>query len=129
MRDMTLPYDDLPDLQTPPAGAEHVTIAFSGAYGGRTIDFRALAAEGIGLHGRLDAYADGVVRFADDLADNVAKGDAYYLELLDMADAYVERNALDLPQEPEARELGPLPAAVTDPVLELDLAAAGVSRK
>jgi len=115
------------DLQTPPAGAEHVTIAFSGAYGGRTIDFRALAAEGIGLHGRLASYADGVVRFADDLAANVAEGDRYYLELLELADAYVERNGLDLPAEPAARELGPLPASVTDPVLELDLAAEGVS--
>src|SRR5215475_4653303 len=32
------------DLTTPPAGAEHVTIAVSGAYGGNTVDFRTLAA-------------------------------------------------------------------------------------
>ena len=115
------------DLQTPPAGAEHVTIAFSGAYGGRTIDFRTLAAEGIALHGRAESYADGVLRFADDLAANVVEGDRFYLELLDDADAYVARNGLDLPEEPEARLLGPLPACVTEPVLELDLAAAGVT--
>lgn len=114
------------DLQTPPVGAEHVTIAFSGAYGGRTIDFRDLVAEGIALYGRAESYSDGVVRFASDLADNIAYGDEYYLELLDMADAYVARNGLDLPEEPQARALGPLPACVTQPVLELDLAAAGV---
>jgi putative flavoprotein involved in K+ transport len=115
------------DMQTPPAGAEHVTIAFSGAYGGRTIDFRTLAAEGITLHGRAASYADGVMRFDDDLAANIAEGDRFYLEMLDLADAYAARNGLGLPEEPSARELGPLPASVTDPMLELDLAAAGIT--
>ncbi len=115
------------DLQTPPAGAEHVTIAFSGAYGGRTIDFRDLVAEGMVVHGRAESYADGVVHFAPDLAESIAHGDAYYLDLLDQADAYVERNGLDLPEEPQARLLGPLPACITEPVLELNLAAAGVT--
>ncbi|MGI9117903.1 MAG: flavin-containing monooxygenase [Gaiellales bacterium] len=115
------------DLTTPPAGAEHVTIAFSGAYGGRTIDFRVLAAEGIRLHGRAASYADGVLRFADDLPASIAEGDRFYLDLLDQADAFAERNGLDLPEEPAARDLGPLPADVVHPVLELDLAAAGVS--
>ncbi|MGI9188168.1 MAG: flavin-containing monooxygenase [Gaiellales bacterium] len=114
------------DLQTPPAGAEHVTIAFSGAYGGRTIDYRVLAAEGMRLHGRLDGYADGVVRFAPDLPASIAEGDRFYLELLDQCDAYVARNGLDLPEEREARVLGPLPPDVTELVLELDLAEEGI---
>jgi putative flavoprotein involved in K+ transport len=114
------------DLETPPAGAEHVTIAVSGARGGHTVDFRALAAGGIRLVGMTASYRDGVLRFAPDLRDNLARGDASYLALLDAADAYVERNGLDLPPEPGARELGPDPACVTDPLLELDLAAAGV---
>jgi putative flavoprotein involved in K+ transport len=49
------------------------------------------------------------------------------MSLLDEADAYVNRNGLDLPEEPEARILGPVPACVTDPVLALDLAGAEVS--
>lgn len=114
------------DAETPPRGAEHVTIAVSGARGGHTVDFRALAALGITLVGRTGAYADGTIHFRPDLGANIAAGDANYLSLLDEADAYVERNGLDLPEEPEARELGPDPACVTDPLLELDLAAAGV---
>ena len=114
------------DMQTPAEGAEHVTIAFSGAYGGRTVDFRALAAEGIALHGRATGYADGVVRFADDLAANIVEGDRVYLDLLDQADVFAERNGLGLPDDPAAREIGPLPAAAMDPVRELDLAAAGI---
>ena len=115
------------DAETPPAGAEHVTIAVSGARGGHTVDFRALAALGITLVGMTSAYAGGKLSFATDLAKNIAAGDENYLALLDEADAYVTRNGLDLPEEPSARELGPDPDCVTDPVLELDLAAAGVT--
>jgi putative flavoprotein involved in K+ transport len=115
------------DLATPGAGAEHVTIAVSGADGGRTIDFRELAEEGITLVGRTGGFADGVVRFNPDLAANIAAGDANYLSVLDEADAYITRNGLDLPEEPEARVFGPAPESVTNPILELDLAAAGVT--
>lgn len=115
------------DAETPPAGAEHVTIAVSGARGGHTVDFRALAGLGITLVGMTGAYAEGKLSFATDLAKNIAAGDENYLALLDEADAYVARNGLDLPEEPSARDLGPDPACVTDPVLELDLAAAGVT--
>jgi len=62
-----------------------------------------------------------------DDADNIARGDANYLSLLDEADAFVARNGLDLPEEPEAHELGPSPDCVTDPLLELNLAEAGVT--
>ncbi|MFD0327462.1 flavin-containing monooxygenase [Streptacidiphilus monticola] len=103
------------DAETPPQGAEHVTIAVSGARGGHTVDFRTLAAEGIELVGLTSSYADGVLRFAPDLADNIAAGDAKYLALLRAADAYVERNGLDLPEEPEAHLLGPEPDCVKDP--------------
>jgi putative flavoprotein involved in K+ transport len=115
------------DAETPPLGAEHVTIAVSGARDGHTVDFRALAAQGITLVGRTTSFDDGTLRFAPNLREDIANGDANYLELLDDADAYIARNGLDLPEEPDARVLGPDPDCVTDPVLEIDLAAAGVT--
>ena len=115
------------DMATPPAGAEHVTIAVSGAHGGQTVDFRNLAADGINLRGRTVGFDAGVVSFAPDLAESISAGDANYLSVLDEADAYITRNGLDLPDEPAARHLGPLPTAATEPVLTLDLAAAGVT--
>jgi putative flavoprotein involved in K+ transport len=115
------------DATTPPQGAEHVTIAVSGADGGHTVDFRDLAARGVQLVGRSASYADGVMRFSPDLAANIATGDANYLSVLDLADAYVARTGVDLPEEPDARLLGPLPASVTEPTLALDLASAGVT--
>ena len=115
------------DAAAPPAGAEHVTIAVSGAHGGQTVDFRRLAAQGMTLVGRTESCIDGVVTFAPDLAANIAQGDANYLSLLDEADAYIARNGLDLPEEPEARSIEADPACITDPVLDLDLARAGIT--
>jgi putative flavoprotein involved in K+ transport len=114
------------DMETPKAGTEHVTIAVSGANGGRTVDFRRLAQDGMTLLGRTVDFADGTMRFAPDLADNIAAGDANYLSVLDEADAFIARNRLDLPEEPEARIIGPNPDCVRDPILALDLADAGV---
>ncbi|WP_067708121.1 flavin-containing monooxygenase [Nocardia yamanashiensis] len=111
----------------PPLGAEHVTIAVSGARGGHTVDFRALAADGITLWGTATGFADGVLRFGSDLRTNIENGDANYLSMLAEADEYVARNGLDLPEEPGAHVLGPLPRCVTDPAAELVLAGAGVT--
>ncbi|TGV75969.1 FAD-dependent oxidoreductase, partial [Mesorhizobium sp. M00.F.Ca.ET.149.01.1.1] len=115
------------DLETPGPGTEHVTIAVSGARGGETIDFRRLAAQGLTLVGMTKTYRDGVMSFAPDLAKNIARGDANLMSLLDEADAYVARNGLDLPEEPAARRIDPDPDCVTNPILNLDLAEAGVA--
>lgn len=115
------------DLETPGPGTEHVTIAVSGARGGETIDFRRLAAEGLTLVGMTKTYQDGVMSFAPDLAKNIARGDASLMSLLDEADAYVERNGLDLPEEPDLRKIDSDPECVTNPILKLDLAEAGVA--
>lgn len=115
------------DATAPPAGAEHVTIAVSGARGGHTVDFRALATSGITLVGRATTFKGGTMHFAPDLCANIAHGDANYLSLLDEADAYVQRNGLDLPAEPTARTERPDPTCMTDPVLELDLTEAGIT--
>ncbi|WP_404940709.1 flavin-containing monooxygenase [Pseudomonas putida] len=108
-------------------GKEHVTIAVSGARGGHTVDFRRLAHQGITLVGLTRAFDQGVVSFEANLAENIARGDENYLALLDAADDYIARNGLDLPEEPEARHMLPDPQCLTQPILELDLAKAGVS--
>lgn len=108
-------------------GREHVTIAVSGAHGGRTVDFRGLAHRGMTLVGLTQAFNGAVASFQPNLAENLARGDDNYKALLDAADAYIERNGLDLPEEPEARHTFPDPDCVTNPILELDLVKAGVT--
>ncbi|WP_322364014.1 NAD(P)/FAD-dependent oxidoreductase [Pseudomonas sp. Teo4] len=115
------------DAETVKKGREHVTIAVSGARGGNTIDFRGLAHQGMTLVGLTKSVENGVVSFHSDLCANLAAGDENYLWLLDAADAYIESNGLDLPEEPEARAKYPDPECVTDPILELNLAEAGIN--
>lgn len=115
------------DMATPTAGAEHVTIAVSGMNGGRTVDFRDLAARGIQLLGLTESFKDGVMTFAPDLEKNIARGDANFLSVLAEADEFIARNGLDLPEERDAHNLGPMPDAAINPTLELELAAAGIT--
>jgi putative flavoprotein involved in K+ transport len=99
----------------------------SGAHGGHTIDFRLLATKGMTLLGRTEACSRGVMRFAPDLLQNLGKGDANLLSVLDEADAYVARNGLELPEEPQARRTVRDADCVKNPILSLDLAGAGIA--
>lgn len=108
-------------------GREHVTIAVSGVRGGHTIDFRRLAARGMILAGRAEAYAGGSISFAPDLVGNLDRGDLNLRSVLDEADAYVVRNGLDLPEEPEARAIVPDSDCIANPISTLDLAKAGIA--
>ncbi|WP_368621224.1 flavin-containing monooxygenase [Paraburkholderia sp. BR13444] len=115
------------DKEVAVPGREHVTIAVSGAYGGQTIDFRRLAHRGMTLVGTTKSFANRVVTFEPDLAVNLKRGDEYLMSLLDTADDYIERNGVDLPEDPDARLIPPDPECVTHPLPDLDLHKAGVS--
>ena len=115
------------DMAAPAPGTEHVTISVSGARGGSTMDFRRLGGEGVTLAGLTNGFKDGKLSFAEDLRENIASGDANYLSVLDMADAYVARTGIDLPEEPEARETFPDPDSLINPLTCIDLNAQGVN--
>ncbi|MCR4457356.1 MULTISPECIES: NAD(P)/FAD-dependent oxidoreductase [unclassified Pseudescherichia] len=106
---------------------EHVAFAVSGYEGGKTVDFRRLAHMGITLVGITQSWDNGVLHFAKGLAENIADGDKAYFDVLRDADAYIERNGLDLPPEPQAWELLPDPACLLTPLTQLDMAAAGIT--
>lgn len=108
---------------TPEQRTSRVNPAITGAYGGYTIDFRRLAADGITLTGRVKAARDGILDIAPDLTESLAEGDASYAFFLDMLDAYVERHDLNLPVEPAARTVLADPPCVAVPLRTLDLAA------
>ena len=99
----------------------HTTIAVSGADGGSTVDFRKLANKGLTLLGVTEKFDDGVLTFKNNLTENISEGDKNYLSILDLADAYVDRNGLDLPLDPEAREIGPDPECIVRPIRSIDL--------
>jgi len=105
---------------------KHVAFAVSGYEGGKTVDFRRLAHAGITVLGMTRSHENGVLRFEDDLARNIVQGDEDYFEVLREADAYVMRNGLPLPLEPDAWKLLEDPECIKKPVLDLDLAKAGI---
>jgi putative flavoprotein involved in K+ transport len=112
-------------------------LVHSGAYGGHTIDFRDFAAKGMVLLGHAlsptaqspthEATANGVMRFAPDLIDSLAHGDAAYHAFMDRIDAHIARKGLDLPPDPDARQTSPEPPGLRDPITEIDLRQANIT--
>jgi putative flavoprotein involved in K+ transport len=73
------------------------------------------------------SYENGVLKFADDLARNITRGDTNFLSVLNEADEFIQQNNLDLPLESQAHILGPMPDAAVNPIRELDLAQVGIT--
>jgi putative flavoprotein involved in K+ transport len=115
------------DAKTREPGMEHITISVSGARGGNTVDFREFAARGMTLLGRVGDFQNGVLHVASDLVRNIENGDKNYLSVLDKADAYVAESGLNLVEEPKARLIGAAPHCMLEPILELNLAEAGIT--
>ncbi|MDQ6658730.1 MAG: NAD(P)-binding domain-containing protein [Actinomycetota bacterium] len=83
-------------------------VQLTGARGGHDLHFRVLQQLGVRLTGRLAGVSDGFVRFADDLAESVAFGDARYHDLRSLLmDKLGDRSPL-LP-EPVPFRLDPMP--------------------
>jgi putative flavoprotein involved in K+ transport len=98
-------------------------VLLTGANGGYDVDLRAMAARGIVLLGRLQGINDGNLTLADDLAQNLAKGDESLENFKRAVDDYVTKNGLEFPAE---QERGVKPN-VPSPVSRLNLKDAGVS--
>jgi putative flavoprotein involved in K+ transport len=127
--DLTWWLSELGLDQTPSAkrGPDKTLPLITGAYGGHTIDFRELAAQGICLLGRITAASGGTLAVGSDLSASLAAGDTTYFLFLDMADKYVRRSGMNLPPEPEARILRRDPACAKTPITQLDLQKEGIT--
>ncbi len=71
----------------------------TGRDGGRDIDLRAFALEGMGLHGRLTAIEDGILRFADDLGRNLDNADARAARIKGSIDKWISAQGIGAPAE------------------------------
>ncbi|ALM85991.1 NAD(P)/FAD-dependent oxidoreductase [Bordetella sp. N] len=108
------------DLTQANPDAQNVPIAISGVYPRKSLDFRRMAAEGVVLLGSTEGYANGRLRFEQNLQEHIEYGNRSYLRALKRADDYVDYNGLPLPEDPEAHNILPPTLYETDPVLELD---------
>lgn len=77
----------------------------TGRDGGRDIDLRAFALQGMQLYGRLLAYQDGKLLTADDLQANLDGADATSKKIKDSIDTWIEQQGLQAPEEPTYQPL------------------------
>jgi putative flavoprotein involved in K+ transport len=89
-----LPVDQHPMREKVRKKANHY---LTGRDGGRDIDLRKFAREGMQLYGRLTDYADGRLRFADDLEKNLDAADNSYNNICALIDKYIADNSIVAP--------------------------------
>ena len=71
----------------------------TGRDGGRDIDLRLFATQGMRLHGRLTGIDDGRISFADDLAANLDNADRVAEGIKDAIDAYIGHRGIEAPPD------------------------------
>lgn len=71
----------------------------TGRDGGRDIDLRAFALQGMQLYGRLLGYREGQLLTADDLQHNLDGADATSQKIKDSIDAWIAEQGIDAPAE------------------------------
>ena len=92
-----MPISDHADPRTVRAKTNH---ALTGRDGGREIDLRRRALEGMHLHGRLQAISPERLEFADDLTTNLDQADAVYCRIRTSIDTWIREQGIDAPTEP-----------------------------
>jgi len=96
-------YDVTVDEHPEPAKAlrHKANHYMTGRDGGREIDLRRFALEGMQLYGRVrDIQPDGELVFNQDLAQNLDSADRTYCEIRRAIDKYIADNGFEAPEEP-----------------------------
>jgi putative flavoprotein involved in K+ transport len=94
----------------------------TGRDGGREIDLRQFALEGMQLHGRLKAIRCGNLEFCDDLRQNLDQADAVAESIKKTIDSFIEKHQIEAPIEPPYQPVW----QPEHPVLSLDCQAANI---
>lgn len=110
-----IPIDQHPNREQVRDKTNHYV---TGRDGGRDIDLRKLALEGMKLYGPLETVEKGIARFKPELKKNLDGADAVYRSINRTIDAFIEQHGIAAPseadyappwepvEEPEALDLG-----------------------
>jgi putative flavoprotein involved in K+ transport len=97
MRYYDLPIGEHPQREKVRTNANHYV---TGRDGGREIDLRKFALEGMQLHGRLKDIRSGKLEFWHDLKQNLDYADAVSEGIKKTVDGFIENNQIQAPTEP-----------------------------
>ena len=114
-----LSIDEHPKKETARSNTNHY---LTGRDGGREIDLRKFAIEGMKLYGRLKSITPDKLEFQADLRQNLDRADAVSENIKQNIDRYIEKEGIDAPTEPPYQ---PVWRPEIEP-LELDCLAANV---
>lgn len=119
---------DLPIHEHPEglAARKEANHYVTGRDGGRDIDLRRFATEGMHLHGRLTAITPGTLAFAGDLRANLDGADATDARIKTTIDTWIAANGVDAPPEGRYEPVW-APPAEADDGSSLALEAAGIT--
>lgn len=92
-----MPVEDHRDGEAARLGTNHYV---TGRDGGRDIDLRAFATQGMRLYGRLTGVQGAALTFADDLAANLDAADRVSENAKDVIDRHIAAAGIDAPTEP-----------------------------
>lgn len=107
----------------PPELTNGCNLHVSGKNGGHDLNLRQFARDGVRLLGRLEDAADGRLRFAPDLRQNLREADETATRIMARIDEFVEKTGIEAPEAEPVDTPTEEPAA---DILELDLASEGV---
>ena len=108
-------FDMSLDALPSPAARLGANLQVTGARGGHDLHYRTLQTMGVQLLGRLTGVEGHRARFADDLADSVAFGDARYADIRAALRNQLAAKGMPIPELPDP------PPFCADPPRELDL--------
>jgi putative flavoprotein involved in K+ transport len=120
-------YERTVDSLKSPAEKSACHPQTSGRRGGHDIYLRQLAQGGVTLLGRVEAVDDGRLTLAPDLKENLRKGDEFAENILKQLDEAAGKMGMPLPEDQNPRGAGGAVPHEDDPILELDLKAAGIT--
>jgi putative flavoprotein involved in K+ transport len=115
-----LPVDKHPLREKVRKKANHY---LTGRGGGRDIDLRKFASDGMKLYGRLDAISGGRLRFRDDLRQNLDAADNVYNGICGLIDDHIAKSGITAPDGFRYTPVWQPEASATD----LDAVAAGIT--
>jgi putative flavoprotein involved in K+ transport len=91
-----LSIDEHPQKEKVRAKANHYV---TGRDGGREIDLRTFALEGMRLYGRLKTIGNGKIEFLNNLTQNLDQADAVAESIKKSIDVFIEKNQIQAPQD------------------------------